>query len=449
MSARRFLLAVALVACSVPALVAQAPATPPIITWERVGDLQGGLDLLFSPGPTGDTLLAVGLGGEFGNLGVYRLAPGDTAWSDDLHPQPGSPFSSWRLASGAILIGAPAGPITIDRSADGGRTWDRVHDEHVYGLYQRPSNAAALAGAFQASDGVYGSADDGQTWTTLGRVTADEPSVPNVLIEHATAGPGGNPRLVAAVQNGLAYSDDDGQTWARSNVWGAFRWWGDDLQHAATVGPDAGGLYAAMSDFNDARAVVLYSTDGGATWEERGRPLIGFSTLAVGPGGALYLGVDNAQPGDAAKLMRSEDGGRTWAPVIAGYPNTCVESLDISPSDGRLYLSGCSGVWRTVEPLPIHSEPGPVGNGSAPAVGAAYPNPTAGGLLVPVVLPLAGTVRVAAYDVLGREVARRTAELGIGAHELALALGAVPAGVYVVRVEVGDLVRAQRVTVLR
>ena len=83
------------------------------------------------------------------------------------------------------------------------------------------------------------------------------------------------------------------------------------------------------------------------------------------------------------------------------------------------------------------------------AVGAAYPNPTASGLLVPVVLPVAGTVRMAAFDVLGREVDRQTVDLGTGSHDVSLSLGAAPAGLYVVRVEVGDLVRSQRVTVLR
>ena len=110
--------ALALAAGAAPAPSAQ-PDLPPI-AWERVGDLQAGRDLLFSRGPTGDTLLAVGNGGEFGNLGIYRYAPGDAAWSDDLHTLTGTPEVLTRLPSGTIIGGAPAGPTKIDRSTDGG-----------------------------------------------------------------------------------------------------------------------------------------------------------------------------------------------------------------------------------------------------------------------------------------------------------------------------------------
>jgi hypothetical protein len=75
-----------------------------------------------------------------------------------------------------------------------------------------------------------------------------------------------------------------------------------------------------------------------------------------------------------------------------------------------------------------------VGAPAALALGAPRPNPARAGAVVPYEVPVAGPVRLAAYDVLGREVAvLADGERGPGAHEARLDAGALAAGVYVVR----------------
>ncbi|MDT7856420.1 ExeM/NucH family extracellular endonuclease [Rubrivirga sp. S365] len=77
-------------------------------------------------------------------------------------------------------------------------------------------------------------------------------------------------------------------------------------------------------------------------------------------------------------------------------------------------------------------------------------NPVGTGGAVAFALPEGGAVTVSVFDLLGREVSRLVdATLAPGRHRAALDAGALPSGVYVVRLVAGGEVRTQRVTVAR
>ena len=79
-----------------------------------------------------------------------------------------------------------------------------------------------------------------------------------------------------------------------------------------------------------------------------------------------------------------------------------------------------------------------------------WPNPTSGAATVVVSLPDALRVRVDVLDVLGRRVAALADEpLGAGRHEVALDASALPAGVYLVRLEVDGQVLTRFLTLAR
>ena len=81
---------------------------------------------------------------------------------------------------------------------------------------------------------------------------------------------------------------------------------------------------------------------------------------------------------------------------------------------------------------------------------APRPNPASGAAAIPFSLPETGRVRLAVYDVLGREVAVLVdAEVAAGRHEAGLDAGRLAAGVYVVRLATADSVQARRLTVAR
>ncbi len=79
-----------------------------------------------------------------------------------------------------------------------------------------------------------------------------------------------------------------------------------------------------------------------------------------------------------------------------------------------------------------------------------YPNPARGSTAVTFALAEPGAVRLAVYDVLGREVAvlvDGTAEAG--RHEAVLDAAVLPAGTYLVRLEAGGAVWTERLTLIR
>ena len=119
------------------------------------------------------------------------------------------------------------------------------------------------------------------------------------------------------------------------------------------------------------------------------------------------------------------------------------------------------GVFPAGSPLPSARAGGGAGDLAAALAavreGAAFgpafavgPNPVRGAGTVAFRLGAAAAVRVAVYDVLGREVAvLADGVLGAGEHRLALDASALPAGAYVVRLVAGGAAQTARLTVAR
>ena len=84
-------------------------------------------------------------------------------------------------------------------------------------------------------------------------------------------------------------------------------------------------------------------------------------------------------------------------------------------------------------------------------LGAPYPNPAHGAAVVPLVLTEPAEVTVSIYDVLGRRVATLAeGRFEAGSHRIASDASALPAGIYVIRAEVGGVrTPSQRLTVVR
>ena len=84
------------------------------------------------------------------------------------------------------------------------------------------------------------------------------------------------------------------------------------------------------------------------------------------------------------------------------------------------------------------------------ALDAPYPNPASGEATVAFALPSEGAVRVALYDALGREVAVvAEGTFEAGQHTAKFDASAMPAGVYILRLDAEGATRTQRMTVVR
>ena len=84
------------------------------------------------------------------------------------------------------------------------------------------------------------------------------------------------------------------------------------------------------------------------------------------------------------------------------------------------------------------------------ALGSNYPNPFNPRTVIPYAVAERSTVRIAVYDVLGREVALLVdGAVSAGRYEVAWEASRLPTGVYVVRLRAGSVVKTQRVTLMK
>ena len=146
----------------------------------------------------------------------------------------------------------------------------------------------------------------------------------------------------------------------------------------------------------------------------------------------------------------------TYCLQIGRFPGPVADeecfALVVTPA----LQAGAPGLWFVGEAAGWGTAPeaGAVGMAAAlppsAALHAAAPNPFAGRAALGYDLPEAGPVRLAVYDLLGREVAVLVdAEQAAGRHEAVLDGRGLPDGTYlVVMTAAGGFTRTQRVTLI-
>lgn len=204
-------------------------------------------------------------------------------------PHPSDPFVLY--ASGHPAGGGNLGFI---RSSDGGATWMQLSqgaggpvDFHQMDV--SPTDPDTIYGAF---GGIQVSRNSGGSWAAVG-------TEPEGLIDLAASAyvPG---RLYAATRIGLWVSDDEGASWRE-----------------AAFGPDIATMIRT-----DAAGRLFLFVGGKGLYRGVESDLAQWTLLddRFGDRAILHLAID---PGDAnrmfaatqaSEILRSEDGGRSWAP---------------------------------------------------------------------------------------------------------------------------------------
>jgi photosystem II stability/assembly factor-like uncharacterized protein len=245
---------------------------------------------------------------------------------------------------GVVYEGASADGVS--KTTDGGGTWAPVNDgldelsvnvlaasaSYPSGLYAGTTHTIVTSGG-----AVYGSGDQGRTWTAgssdftfAGQVSAIavHPSRPGIVYAGVIAS------CDACDQGAIERSANGGRTWSDVSVPDAHRNQAPldlaiDPRHPRT-------LYDA-----DFLLGVFKSADGGQTWTSAGTGLGGVLVvrLAVGtrPDGLVYGGAcaSCSSPAPPGGVFRSSNGGRTWAAANGGQEGDDVNDLVVDPADGR------------------------------------------------------------------------------------------------------------------
>lgn len=186
------------------------------------------------------------------------------------------------------------GNLGVQRSTDGGRTWETVSD-----VLSSPVDFHAMAGGgdplvlYGWSGGLYRSIDDPREWEPV--TARGLPQGVGALAVSASTGD-----VYASTDQGLHRSSDRGETWERVS---------ERVVFALAVPDDGGLLYAS----EPREPGVLRSTDGGASWEGASEGLEAEETivaLAASSDGRTVVAADAN-----SSLWRSEDGGSSWSKV--------------------------------------------------------------------------------------------------------------------------------------
>ena len=172
-------------------------------------------------------------------------------------------------------------------------------------------------------------------------------------------------------------------------------------------------------------------------------------------GGFVYRG--SAVPELAGRYVYADFGsGRIWALNAESGEAENEEVFDTAlniPSfgedaDGELYFTAFNGdVYRFFSKSDTSSE---IGVPEESLRLAVYPNPTTGDVTVAIPEGMLGPVRIAVYDVLGREVTvLREGTVGTDEHTVRFDAAGLADGIYVVRLEAGGASRTQTVVLTR
>jgi photosystem II stability/assembly factor-like uncharacterized protein len=306
-------------------------------TWSRLSQGLPGSALISQLVASGKTLVAAVSPSEKRG-GIFRSSDGGNSWA----------FSSSGLSSLNVSVVDFGEPGTIwivadsllFRSTDQGLTWSRV----------RPDRATLFSITAMAVDptdrdnvfvlyfdgAVWRSHDAGRTWATVGNAGLHvselviNPQTPSTLY---AAGVGGVVGL-----GGIVKSTDSGATWTLLPAETA-------TYYDVDIAPSSPSTLYAAATVGDSIPILLRSTDGGATWARmnfNGQGAI-YPSLAVDP-----LVATTVYTTDQGLIYKSADGGATWSPISNPLDTNAVYPLTISDS-GRLYAAAWTFAVVTYE----------------------------------------------------------------------------------------------------
>jgi photosystem II stability/assembly factor-like uncharacterized protein len=327
---------------------------------------------------------AVYLAGAQG--GVWQTTNGGTTWIPLTDTQASLAVGSIVLdPSNASIIYVGTGEENFSgdsyygagilKSTDGGATWTHicgpfcgpVGQDGYYGggarigaLAVHPTNGQILlaAVALLFKDGIYRSADGGNTWTQVlsgnpGTAVMFDPTNGNIAYAALGSSFSGGTESVYKSLNG-------GQTWVADNGTGS------NILPLANAGrivlamapSSTTTLYASLANVKDGSLLGFFkTTDGGTSWtalpsvSDYCTPQCNYdNVIAVQPTNANVVFAGGAF---STTLVRSLDGGSSWSTLQSaqngGFLHADMHALAFTPDGSMLYLGNDGGAYSTTQ----------------------------------------------------------------------------------------------------
>jgi photosystem II stability/assembly factor-like uncharacterized protein len=332
---------------------------------------------------------------------IYRSTDGGTTWLAPPRPE-GAPPRTWpgsaRLAISpdqpeTMLVtrgqgGTNPTELTIERSTDGGITWTRQPTTGLPAKGGANIMAALKGGVFLLSTdaGAYRSADGGATWQLLEGPLNSGEVAEFVALSAQT--------VLAATGYGIFISRDAGALWqpTGNRVGGSSSGLPFNSRIAGLLTdarrPEQVYLISSNELFWDYAAppLVMRSVDGGRTWAPAatGLPKVEATAWRLDPSDPNTIYVASYE-----LLFRSTDAGLTWQ--VSRFPYAGIKAVAVAPSDPNVIYLGSRPALRstdrgaTWEEMPIFERQSEVATAAPTAV-------VASGMVTPTITAVSGTV---------------------------------------------------------
>lgn len=316
-----------------------APASEPVGSWESLGLNDADIDDItaIAVHPSDPQVLYAGSSFNFsdGIQGkLFRSTNAGVTWDTLLV---GGSYRDIQFAPSdpSVLYALRGGII---KSTDGGQTWTDISERFsgvVASLAIHPEDANVLFVGTSGSFGgtLYRSVDGGETWQDIGEGTSLVNGVTSLALHPA------NPEIIfagTAWSGVIMKSTDGGDTWGLMIST-------SHLVHDLLISPDDHQVLAGFSDLG-----ILRSNDGGQTWasDNEGLPdtTRHVTKIKIGEACDTYV---IASWQDSGGIYRRTLGEGSWTQIgIPGVNQSYYYSnLEWVSSENHLYV-GIDGVYR-------------------------------------------------------------------------------------------------------
>ncbi len=451
--------------------------------------------LLFRVGPVSGTLaLALRIewswaGGEVDRTAIpISLSPTAPAWVSQMSPVPVTFFSvSAPTGQAAWAAGSnPGGGPAVVRTTDGGSTWRNatgdLQGEALYCVFALDQDRAWVG---TGSGRIFRTTDGGSTWTNVPYPPPESSFMNGVWFVDPAFGYALGDPPAGASKYVLLRTTDGGQTWdhmpdepvgdpGEGGLNNSF-WWTDAMHGWFGTSVDkvwrtwdggatwqsspcgaAASLGVAFSDNQSGLAVhtdgtVSRTTDGGLTW----------SNAPISPTRLSAVAVVRSSPlawvsSDAAPFFSADDGA-SWRAEVTYPIRGSIYHLSFADSTTGWAVTSAGEILRHVNTVVSGAGEEDAGVPKHCVLEQNFPNPFNPATTIR--YAIAGTaiqgrrgdeVRLAVYDVLGREVAiLASGKAAAGTYEVKFSAGNLASGVYLCRLTAGNFVQTRKMIVVR
>jgi hypothetical protein len=324
-------------------------------------------------------------------------------------------------------------------STDEGNTWKTPSNVGVpTDVFLKPFAVAGTnfylggAGACGLCDqgGVYLSTNSGASWAQRG--------LSNIYLL-ATRGT----NVYAVGFNGFCFSKDTASTWdTLSLLVGGY------LPNINAIAFRDSEMYVGYIDFPPTgfSGGVFRSTNGGRQWESISAGLSHDEDWVT----SLAVRGEHVFAGTTAGVYILNKDDTSWTTVGTGLPSPPERVDYLAATDSNLYAGLVGGIWkRPISEMVTTVSPPPTGVPTNFVLFQNFPNPFNPNTTIKYALPRVSQVSLTVYDILGRQVSVLVNERKeAGVYEVKYDGSNLASGVYFYRLQAGDFVATKRLLLL-